>query len=96
MRLRRKPHPGLFQDKAEFPDSGIMQAWLRSGGKCECTRAYCGHGSRCSNVLVLSARGETNYCGWQANLKAAKGPAVLENCEIICWQCYQNATTYGY
>ena len=83
-----------------FSSTVISDAWKRSGGKCECCRTTCGHGTRrCNKTLVFSARGDDNAVGgWEAHHKtavASGGSDTLSNCEILCIRCHKNTRTYG-
>ena len=72
-----------------FSDTTIKQAWARSGGRCECRRDVHEHGfSRCSNRLTLDKRGEDVKGGWEARRKKPSGGDDLNNCEILCWDCF--------
>ncbi len=76
----------------EFSDDIIAQAWIRSGGQCECQRGH-GHGSlRCSNMIVLGNRGRTGQGAWEAHHPTsvdAGGDDSLSNCELLCWDCHR-------
>lgn len=83
-----------------FSSTVILQAWNRSGGRCECGRSTCGHGySRCGKYLVWTARGDDHSpYGWEAHHKtavASGGADTLSNCEILCIPCHKKTGTYG-
>lgn len=66
-------------------------AWVRAGGRCECTRQCPGHaGIRCVRALRPG--------DWHAHHKISRdagGADTLENCEALCVPCHQNTSTYG-
>lgn len=83
-----------------FPDSVVNQAWLRSGGICECTRTtHSWHpGGRCSQKLRYNDRGRRTGFGWEAHHKVAEkhgGQDILSNCEILCLGCHKATKTFG-
>ena len=65
-------------------------AYRRANGRCECTRAMCGHPyGRCNVDLRV---------GWHAHHRvsqAAGGADTLTNCEALCVPCHQNTRSYG-
>ena len=72
-------------------------AYIRSGGRCECTRQHIGrndaphHGGRCPTKF-------TRYGSWEAHHKIAVssgGSDNLSNCEVLCTKCHQLTRTYG-
>jgi len=75
-----------------FSDATKRAAWLRAGGRCECTRIMCGHvGYRCNAPLVAY--------GWHAHHKtavASGGGDDLGNCEALCIACHKSTGTYGF
>jgi hypothetical protein len=79
-----------------FPDSVVAEAWLRSGGTCECTRSTHGHVGRCGARLDWGARGQEKYlASWEAHHITAGGPDTASNCEILCILCHVKTATYG-
>ena len=72
-----------------FSDSTIVEAWARSGGKCECTRTTHRHTGRCNKQLFKHRQGEreNEYC-WEAHHVSASGGDMLSNCEILCCNCH--------
>ncbi len=82
-----------------FPNSVVEQAWKRAGGKCECRRKICGHGTRCNKQLVWENRGGEGVRGaWEAHHVTAVssgGSDTLSNCEILCQDCHKNTESFG-
>ena len=79
-----------------FSDQTVLQAWQRSGGRCECTRSTQGHVGRCGVRLGWEARGHEKVLGgWEAHHVAAGGPDTLSNCEVLCIPCHKKTQTYG-
>lgn len=73
-----------------FPNDVVEAAWKRSGGYCECTRTTHDHNARrCSKPLVKQNRGPETNGAWEAHHINANGPAVLSNCQIMCWKCHK-------
>jgi hypothetical protein len=71
-----------------FPDYIVRQAWMRSGGKCECTRQVHGHIGRCDRRLLELYRGEieTSF-GWEVHSKSGAYLKDPSDCVILCWEC---------
>jgi hypothetical protein len=70
-----------------FSDHLVKQAWMRSGGRCECTRATHGHPGRCNKSLLELYRGELDtQAGWEA-LSKSGSYLDLSDCEILCRGC---------
>lgn len=82
-----------------FSDEVVKAAWKRAGGKCECERKTCGHGSRCDKPLSWNQRGNDNSAyGWETHHKVAQakgGLDTLSNCQILCMECHKNTQSYG-
>jgi hypothetical protein len=72
-----------------FTEAIIRQAWLRSGGRCECTKQTHTHIGRCNRKLLELYRGddETIY-GWEAQSKSGTYKD-LDDCEIVCLDCQE-------
>lgn len=84
-----------------FSDLVVIQAFRRSGGRCECTRdehkySYSG---RCTRRLLWDQRGNDNSAyGWEAHHIIAEskgGSDKLDNCEILCIECHKKTPSYG-
>jgi len=72
-----------------FSEYIIKEAWLRSGGKCECTRQIHGHVGRCGKRLLEIYRGDMDSeSGWEARSKSGSYTDVSD-CEILCWDCQE-------
>lgn len=83
-----------------FSEKTVRDAWFRAGGRCECGRKTCGHGSwRCGKILNWGSRGDDyTIGGWEAHHKVAVssgGSDALSNCEILCMRCHKNTASYG-
>ena len=70
-----------------FPGSVIDQAWVQSGGRCECIRKAHGHQGRCNCELLKAARGKETSLAWEPRHKMSNGLDTLDNCEIVCLSC---------
>ena len=74
-------------------DEAVENAWLRSGGRCECRRGrHHHHADRCSRKLHWESRAEEARRGaWEVHHWAPPSITVWEatqGCEILCWECY--------
>lgn len=82
-----------------FSRNVVLEAWERSGGRCECCRKTCGHLSRCNKKLKWEDRGDDDSSyGWEAHHKtavASGGKDIASNCEILCIPCHKNTGSYG-
>ncbi len=76
-----------------FPDIIVLQAWKRSGGKCECDRKiHNDHFNRigkCNRALIYKSRGKFGAGAWEAHHVHSGAGDTLENCQILCWDCHQ-------
>lgn len=72
-----------------FENSIVDQAWVRSGGRCECTHIDHGHSERCGRELLRDRRGAEPSYWWEAHKKVAGGNDTLNNCEILCHECFE-------
>ena len=76
-----------------FSDTTISQAWIRAGGKCECTRSSHNHFfGRHGITLNWQNRGRNGVDAWEANhinRVESGGSDGLSNCEILCWDCHK-------
>ncbi|MFZ2097180.1 MAG: hypothetical protein WAV05_11145 [Anaerolineales bacterium] len=71
-----------------FSPEVIKQAWIRSGGRCECSKISHAHDRNlCSNELVFENQGRDGKGAWIAHRININGDDSLSNCEILCWQC---------
>ena len=77
-----------------FSEEVKDQAYIRSGGRCECQRQHSGlyaphHGGRCDRTF-------TRHAGqWRAHRIVGGGLDTLSNCEALCLTCQQLAGTFG-
>ena len=81
-----------------FTDEVVAQAFTRSGGRCECSRAACPHSGRCAKTFAKGDRARSDETGWQANHRTASSVREddsLSNCEILCVPCHKRTGTYG-
>lgn len=79
-----------------FTQETINQAWLRAGGRCECTLKKCGHIGRCNKQLdpqnkIPGKQWHTHHIVSQD----ADGSDDLSNCLILCVPCHENTGSYG-
>ena len=72
-----------------FSEHIVKQAWIRSGGRCECNRMFHGHRGRCNKPLLELYRGEVDTeAGWEA-LSKSGSYTDLSDCEILCRDCHK-------
>jgi hypothetical protein len=70
-------------------ESILIQAWRRSEGKCECTKANHNHeGGRCNAALLWTIREGKLDSGCVVAWKPILGMHILANCEIRCAACH--------
>lgn len=73
-----------------FSDDVIKRAWDRSGGTCECTKTTHGHGRVCRKRLLEQYRGDDESdSGWEAQSISGADTNDLDDCEIRCWDCFE-------
>jgi 5-methylcytosine-specific restriction endonuclease McrA len=80
-----------------FSDSVVNDAFVRSGGQCECTRLCLEHAlkGRCPRRLAPFGR---LFGLWQAHhivSQEAGGADSLSNCQLLCTECHQKTRSYG-
>ena len=63
-----------------FPIGIVMEAWDKSGGKCE----------KCHAPLVWENRGGEGPSNWEAHYKTKFGGDNLWNCQILCQNCLKS------
>lgn len=69
---------------AEFSEKLIERAWIRSGGRCECTRKNHIHIGKCYRMLLKSFRGDRkSEFGWEAYSISGRYLGSLSDCEIL-------------
>jgi hypothetical protein len=77
-----------YSSRMAFSDEIVLEAWKRSGDRCECQREGHGHMSgRCGQSLMWALHGSVTSAGWDARRRTTWGTDVLWNCEIICAAC---------
>ena len=86
----------------KFPEHIVQQAWERASGYCECNRNYHCHkedNQPCKETLVWEHKDREGIKGsWYAHHiipTANGGPNEVSNCEILCYECYKSAGSYG-
>lgn len=81
-----------------FPQRVIEEAFVRSGGRCECHREHPGrteaphHGARCPRTFTRYGGG---FEAHHITAESAGGSDTLSNCEILCTTCHQLTQSYG-
>jgi hypothetical protein len=74
---------------APFPANIVKDAFIRSDGECECTRNNHKHSGRCNNLVIYNMKGLDLPGGWEAYHVDADKPAVINNCQIFCLDCFK-------
>ncbi|TEB13468.1 hypothetical protein Pmgp_00362 [Pelotomaculum propionicicum] len=72
-----------------FPKSIALEAYNRSGRRCECKCSYHNHGQKCQNILIWNRRGFNGSGGWEVHPIDNNGLVSLDNCEILCKSCFR-------
>jgi hypothetical protein len=77
----------------EFPEEVVKKAFARANARCQCEREDHGHGSfTCFRQIIWEHRGNSEErSGWEARYFVSPeegGKPTVENCEILCWDCY--------
>ena len=77
----------------EFPEEVVKKAFSRANARCQCERENHGHGSfTCFRQITWEHRGNSKErSGWIALYFVSAeegGKTTVENCEILCWDCY--------
>ena len=78
---------------SQFPEEVVKQAFLRANARCQCERDDHGHGSfTCFKQIIWENRENSpEISGWEAHCfvnPEKGGKLTVENCEILCWDCY--------
>jgi hypothetical protein len=76
-----------------FSEETVRLAWAWAARRCACKRDGHGHPDRCERDVVWRRRGVRGSGGWEAHQRlspAQGGKDEPENCEILCWVCYQS------
>ena len=78
---------------AEFPEDVLKKAFLRANARCQCERDNHDHGAfTCFKQIIWENKGNSAVrSGWEAAYYVAPekgGKPTLENCEILCMDCY--------
>ncbi len=79
-----------------YADEIVENAWMRSYATCECARSGHHHAGPCGAPLVWVQRGIPNGIGgWEVRRgrdRTLGGWEAVNQCEILCWACYQAVT----
>lgn len=77
----------------EFSESIIEQAWVRSGGKCECDEVGHGHTGRHNRTVLKVYHGDRySEYGWEAHSVSTRHLDSLSDCKIYCWEpCHRES-----
>lgn len=67
--------------------------YVRSGGRCECSRSTCKHprvtgGTRCTRTF-------TEKGNWELHRVNSNLEYTLSNCEALCVDCHKQTASYG-
>ena len=79
-----------------FPETVKDAAYLRSGGRCECTRQHGGRSALHSGGRCPSQFGRIR--GWEAHHivdEAMGGDNTLSNCQSLCIACHDLTQLLG-
>jgi hypothetical protein len=71
-----------------FPSEITELAWNRSNQLCECTKTGHGHSGRCNRPLTWENRCDDGVGGWEQRHIHPAGADTLDNCEILCHDCF--------
>ncbi len=71
-----------------FSHEILLEAWARSGGRCECRNERHGHEGRCGRSLLWNMRGSDSAVGaWSPVRRTTWGTDILSNMELLCVEC---------
>ena len=70
-----------------FTQTTIDLALVRAGNRCQCMRTSHSHIGRCQSTRNLQAHHITAL--------TSGGKDILSNCEILCFTCHKQTTTFG-
>ena len=73
-----------------FSDATKDQAYVQSGGRCECKRAGHGHAGRCPTRIT-----RTGAQYHHITAQSVGGGDGLSNCEALCVECHRLTPSYG-
>jgi hypothetical protein len=74
-----------------FSPETIHRCWELAQGRCECQRESHGHAGRCNKPLEEHYYGALTDNGWFTTAWDQAGGEAPDNCEALCWSCYQQA-----
>jgi len=77
----------------QFPEEVVKQAFSRANARCQCEREGHAHSTfTCFKQIEWKNRGNgKERSGWEAHYIVSPkegGKPTVENCEILCWDCY--------
>ncbi len=72
-----------------FSKATIQRCWTLARGRCECQREDHGHAGRCEQRLAEHHYAVLGDNGWFTSAWDPAGDDTPENCEVLCWSCYQ-------
>ncbi|NQS75919.1 MAG: hypothetical protein HQP61_05660 [Peptococcaceae bacterium] len=67
----------------------VKAAFIRSDGECECIANNHKHAGRCNNMVIYNMRGLDLPGGWEAYHQSSDRPLDVDNCRILCMNCYK-------
>jgi 5-methylcytosine-specific restriction endonuclease McrA len=73
-----------------FSELTKHQAFVRSGGRCECKRRHAHHYGRCTSRI---SRATAHF--HHITAQSVGGSDGLFNCEVLCVRCHQLTSSYG-
>jgi hypothetical protein len=72
----------------QFSEEVVKKAFARANARCQCEREGHAHSSfTCFKQIKWKNKGST----WEAHYMVSPeegGKSTVENCEILCWDCY--------
>ncbi len=74
-----------------FSEETVRRCWELAQGRCECQREGHGHTGRCNKPLGEHHHGILGDNGWLTSPWHPAGPDAPDNCEALCWECYEQA-----
>jgi hypothetical protein len=82
---------------SQFPEEVLKKAFARANARCQCEREGHAHSTfTCFKQIEWKNRGvKTERSGWEARYMVSPeegGKPTVENCEILCWDCYTRTT----
>jgi 5-methylcytosine-specific restriction endonuclease McrA len=79
-----------------FPEDVKRQAFIRSGGRCECTRLGHPHVGRCqAGIAMATILSPATVEFHHLSASAVGGHDGLSNCQALCIPCHRGTASYG-